>query len=402
MIGLSTARALVELGVERRARCSSAPPSARAEPASRAAWSAATTASGPWPPWPGTRCRCSSTPSRSWAPTSGYHRTGYLVGVGPENLGALRANVAMHRELGIEVELRRATTRPGAVARAPASMTSPRSPTSPRGLRRRPPDGARPSPPPPAGAGPASASSARWRPSSVQSDRVSGVRLVDGRPHRLPIRWSLAAGPWSVALAAAVGVDLPIAAQRAQILLVDPGRPARTASRSSPTWCRCSTSGPTARLRCWWATATTPAPSGPTPTTTVERADDDDLVERLDPEVRAPVPGPRPRPRLSSSYAGCYDVTPDYNPVISASPVEGLWLCAGFSGHGYKISPAVGELMADLIVHGSQPPPRRRPPRLPLGALRRGPTAGQPPSLRRRRARCAERPASSARTGGID
>ena len=28
--------------------------------------------------------------------------------------------------------------------------------------------------------------------------------------------------------------------------------------------------------------------------------------------------------RLSSSYAGCYDVTPDYNPMISASPVDGL------------------------------------------------------------------------------
>jgi len=56
---------------------------------------------------------------------------------------------------------------------------------------------------------------------------------------------------------------------------------------------------------------------------------------------------------LSSSYAGCYDVTPDYNPMISALPVEGLWICAGFSGHGYKISPSVGELMADLITAGS-------------------------------------------------
>ena len=59
-----------------------------------------------------------------------------------------------------------------------------------------------------------------------------------------------------------------------------------------------------------------------------------------------------PCARLSSAYAGCYDVTPDYNPVISASPVAGLWLCAGFSGHGYKISPAVGELMADLVTSG--------------------------------------------------
>jgi sarcosine oxidase subunit beta len=65
--------------------------------------------------------------------------------------------------------------------------------------------------------------------------------------------------------------------------------------------------------------------------------------------------------RLSSSYAGCYDVTPDYNPMISASPLEGLWLCAGFSGHGYKISPAVGELMADLITVGTSRHPEVDP-----------------------------------------
>jgi sarcosine oxidase subunit beta len=56
---------------------------------------------------------------------------------------------------------------------------------------------------------------------------------------------------------------------------------------------------------------------------------------------------------LESSYAGCYDVTPDYNPVISCTPVEGLLVCAGFSGHGYKIAPAVGELVADLLLEGA-------------------------------------------------
>ena len=46
--------------------------------------------------------------------------------------------------------------------------------------------------------------------------------------------------------------------------------------------------------------------------------------------------------RLRSTYAGCYDVTPDYNPVIAEAPLAGLFVLAGFSGHGYKISPAVG------------------------------------------------------------
>ncbi len=81
------------------------PPSAREGAASRAASSAATTASAPWPPWPGTPCRSSRTPRRSWGRTRATATPGYLVGVGPENLGALRANVAMHQSLGIEVDL---------------------------------------------------------------------------------------------------------------------------------------------------------------------------------------------------------------------------------------------------------------------------------------------------------
>jgi glycine/D-amino acid oxidase-like deaminating enzyme len=50
---------------------------------------------------------------------------------------------------------------------------------------------------------------------------------------------------------------------------------------------------------------------------------------------------------------GAYDVTPDYNPIIGPAPADGLFLAAGFSGHGFKISPAVGELVADLLTTGT-------------------------------------------------
>ena len=58
---------------------------------------------------------------------------------------------------------------------------------------------------------------------------------------------------------------------------------------------------------------------------------------------------------ITTSYAGCYDVTPDWNPVISASGRDGLFVAAGFSGHGFKIAPAVGRLVADLVVDGRRP-----------------------------------------------
>src|SRR5690606_7480086 len=60
---------------------------------------------------------------------------------------------------------------------------------------------------------------------------------------------------------------------------------------------------------------------------------------------------------IAGSYAGCYDVTPDFNPAISRTPIAGLVVAAGFSGHGFKISPAVGRLVADLVVDGTSSDP---------------------------------------------
>ncbi|MEI6244692.1 MAG: FAD-dependent oxidoreductase, partial [Acidobacteriota bacterium] len=52
--------------------------------------------------------------------------------------------------------------------------------------------------------------------------------------------------------------------------------------------------------------------------------------------------------------AGLYDVTPDYQPVIDRMPgVEGFYSAVGFSGHGFKIGPAVGVAVAELVLDGA-------------------------------------------------
>ena len=139
-------------------------------------------------------------------------------------------------------------------------------------------------------------------------------------------------------------------AQRAQILLVDPGRPPGPlpvfSDLVSLQYVR--TEGTTSILL---GDSDHSDPEWANPDAYRERVSDDELTQSV-PKFTHRFPG-FDGASLSSSYAGCYDVTPDYNPVISSCPVEGLWLCAGFSGHGYKISPSVGELMADLIVAGS-------------------------------------------------
>jgi sarcosine oxidase, subunit beta len=50
---------------------------------------------------------------------------------------------------------------------------------------------------------------------------------------------------------------------------------------------------------------------------------------------------------LASSWTGVYDVTPDWNPVLgSVGDTEGLTVGFGFSGHGFKLSPGIGKILA--------------------------------------------------------
>jgi sarcosine oxidase subunit beta len=54
---------------------------------------------------------------------------------------------------------------------------------------------------------------------------------------------------------------------------------------------------------------------------------------------------------VASSWTGVYDVTPDWNPVLGRLPeLPGLVVGYGFSGHGFKLSPAVGKVLAQSAL----------------------------------------------------
>lgn len=59
------------------------------------------------------------------------------------------------------------------------------------------------------------------------------------------------------------------------------------------------------------------------------------------------------RSSIVSGYASLYDVTPDWHPILGRVPeVAGLVLCIGHSGHGFKLGPGFGELMAEEVLDG--------------------------------------------------
>jgi sarcosine oxidase, subunit beta len=65
---------------------------------------------------------------------------------------------------------------------------------------------------------------------------------------------------------------------------------------------------------------------------------------------------------IRSGWAGLYEVTPDHNALIGESATVSRFLYAtGFSGHGFLMGPAVGEVLRDLYLG--------RPPYIDVGAL---------------------------------
>lgn len=50
-------------------------------------------------------------------------------------------------------------------------------------------------------------------------------------------------------------------------------------------------------------------------------------------------------------WAGLYDMCPDRTPILGNSPqLQRFYTAAGFSGHGFMISPITGQLMAEMIL----------------------------------------------------
>jgi sarcosine oxidase len=68
---------------------------------------------------------------------------------------------------------------------------------------------------------------------------------------------------------------------------------------------------------------------------------------------------------LISAEVCQYENSPDGNLIVDRHPhANNVWLLGGGSGHGFKLSPAVGEIAAEAIVSGKDVPTMFRLDRL--------------------------------------
>jgi sarcosine oxidase subunit beta len=178
----------------------------------------------------------------------------------------------------------------------------------------------------------------------VEGGRVVGVARGDGAREACDVA-IVAAGAWSAALLAGIGVTLPIETRPLQMLLTAPGalalRPVLGAFDR--------------RLSLKQLDDGAYLIGGGWPARLIDHATN--RYEMLPESVRASLEtaravfAPVGDCALARSWAGLEAFTPDDLPVLGPVPgVGGLLVAAGFSGHGFALSPMIGEILARLAL----------------------------------------------------
>jgi len=283
----------------------------------------------------------------------GFRQTGYVVGVGEPNVESLRKSLAAQREVGVQTE---------EIDKSEVARMWPWADLSPFAAFGWEARGGYGDAYQTAQAFAAAARSAGVRirqgtPAAglvLDGDRVTGVRTTDGETVSADTV-IVATGVWTQPFLAPYGIDVPIRVVREQIVLIDPGveigKVPVFSDLVSLQYIRPEVGG-----EILFGNSDLSDAKVDDPDNYLNRADEAFIDLTVD-RVGTRFPG-FPDAAITSSYAGCYDATPDWNPVISKTGIDGLIVAAGFSGHGFKIAPAVGKLVADLVVDGRSSDPR--------------------------------------------
>ncbi|MGH2729360.1 MAG: NAD(P)/FAD-dependent oxidoreductase [Actinomycetota bacterium] len=178
-----------------------------------------------------------------------------------------------------------------------------------------------------------------------------GCELVTTTGMRTVCRKLLvAAGPWTAPLMRQVGVELPLTVERHVVAVGawGPSTPLPFGHADLSTGYYCKPEGRELFCLGWLHPSKNVDPDD-----FPQRISDDEVAELLATAVRR-VPG-LAEVGSRGGWASLYDVSPDWQPVIG-EVAEGIFVDAGTSGHGFKLAPALGRHVADLVT-GDAPDP---------------------------------------------
>jgi sarcosine oxidase subunit beta len=179
----------------------------------------------------------------------------------------------------------------------------------------------------------------------VQDIQVSNGRIAQVRTNRGDIHTPIvvnAAGGWSQQIAAMAGVELPLYSKRHEILVTEPIDPIlnpMVISFSLNFYCQQVPHGGVVM-----GMGDDNAPRDLRQTSTWQ------FLEQILSRVTQVLP-PLENVRVLRQWAGLYNMSPDRQPIYGpVDEVEGLYIAAGFSGHGFMFGPSTGLIMAEYIL----------------------------------------------------
>jgi sarcosine oxidase subunit beta len=175
----------------------------------------------------------------------------------------------------------------------------------------------------------------------VRDGRIVGVRTEAGTIRTDTV--VCAAGAWSAEVGSWVGVDLPVTPLRRQILVTEPvpdldPRTPFTIDFETSFYFHGEGRGLLLGM------------SDPDETPGFALTRSDGWLPRLGAAIERRAPAIA-EIGISGGWAGLYEMTPDHNALIGrADTVEHFLYATGFSGHGFLMGPAVGEIVRDLYL----------------------------------------------------
>jgi len=182
----------------------------------------------------------------------------------------------------------------------------------------------------------------------TKGGRVTGVRTAHG-DLQAPMVIS-AVGPWTRTLTDGIGLDIPLEVSRHTVLTFKTAAPY---DRTLPVIKDLTTTNKMYFRPASGGVVLVGTGDYGDPVTDADAMDenvDDDFVLLQGGQIghRMASFG---EAALTASWVGAYDITPDWNPVLGPVPeMAGLHLAFGFSGHGFKLAPAVGLVLAQTAL----------------------------------------------------
>ena len=160
-----------------------------------------------------------------------------------------------------------------------------------------------------------------------------------------------AAGPWAYGIGKWMGLDLPLEISREQDIVVRPPETAPKLRRCisnmvDRTYIRPESSGSVL------VGTGHPKENEPAEPDSYNKEGDAEFVEETSRLLTHRFPAMADA-QVVHSWAGLYTITPDWNMILDRSPAnENHYLAVGGSGHSFKIAPAMGQCLSEMIIHG--------------------------------------------------